>query len=166
MRSKLLCCIISAMKKFLSKQMRCAAKIHHLMSLLEKHADTFLMEELSLSFMQTLILNIIRHHPNTTQNFVAECTKFTPGAVSRQIEVLREKGMLTRKVKKDNRREHEITLTAKGKKEVEKAFNLLETRLQGVFTVLNDKECTQMEECVSRLIYKIDPTYYKFEQDL
>lgn len=152
------------MKKFSSQNMRVAAKIHHLMFLLEKEADTFLSREHNLSFMQALILNIIRYHPQTTQHFVVQCTRFTPGAVSRQIEILREKGMLTRKINKENRREHVVELTEKGIYKVEKAFALLEQKLSQVFTVISEDECNEMNRILSKLIQRIDPDYYKFEE--
>ena len=151
------------MKKFTSPQMRTAAKLHHLYSLMEKHADTDLMDKFSLSYMQALIMNIVRHHPNTTQQFLGICTRFTPGAISRQVEVLREKGMITRKVKKDNRREHEIALTKKGAEEVEKAFNELQKNLSDLFSVLKEKEFTQLENHITKLITKIDPENCTFK---
>lgn len=134
------------------------------MSVLEKNADTVLTQEFELSFMQSLILNIIHNHPSSTQHFVCQCTRFTPGAVSRQIEILREKGMLTRTVKKDNRREHSVKLTKKGEVAVEKAFALLEQRLEKVFEVISEKECAAMDETLSKLITRIDPEYYHFEE--
>lgn len=137
--------------------MRVAAKLHHLYSLMEKHADAVLTEKFSLSYMQALIMNIVRHHPNTTQQFLGICTRFTPGAISRQVEVLREKGMITRKVKKDNRREHEIALTKKGDDAVEKAFAELQNNLSDLFSVLKEKECIQLENHITKLITKIDP---------
>lgn len=153
------------MKKVMSQQMRAMAKIHHLMFLLEKRADQILAEHSELSFMQALILNIIRHHPNTTQSFIGQCTRFTPGAISRQMEVLREKGMLTREVKQENRREHEITLTKKGSEVVEKAFTNMDKELASMFAGLETNEYEALEEIISKLIHKIDPEYYKFEEN-
>jgi DNA-binding MarR family transcriptional regulator len=152
------------MKKFLSAEMRVAAKMHHVTFLLQKQADIYLQKHHSLSFMQALILNIIKHHPSTTQAHIVQCTRFTPGAVSRQIEVLHEKGMVERQVNENNRRAQEIDLTNLGKQSVEHAFAELNRELQTYFAGTSQSELVQLDELLSKVILSIDPEYYQFRE--
>lgn len=152
------------MKKFLSQEMHVAAKMHHAVSLMQKHADGFLQQELGLSFMQALILNIIKHHPQTNQAFIVGCTRFTPGAVSRQIEVLHEKGLVSRTTKHDNRRAQKIELTQEGVALVERSFSMLDTELRQYFSSLTQNELGQLGELMTKVILQMDPQYYQFRE--
>lgn len=152
------------MKKFLSEEMRVAAKMHHAVFLLQKHADLHLQKKEGLSFMQALILNIIKHHPQTTQSFIVGCTRFTPGAVSRQIEVLHEKGLVTRSTNEHNRRAQEIELTPNGKALVDRSFAMLNEELKEYFSALDKSQLHQLGELMTKVILQMDPEYYQFRE--
>lgn len=152
------------MKKFLSEEMRVAAKMHHAVFLLQKYADLHLQKKEGLSFMQALILNMIKHHPQTTQSFIVGCTRFTPGAVSRQIEVLHEKGLVTRSTNEQNRRAQEIELTKEGRILVDRSFEMLNEELKAHFSALNAIELQQLSELVTKVILQMDPEYYQFRE--
>lgn len=153
------------MKKYLSGPMRVAAKLHHAVFLLQKQADTLLLQQHSISFMQAMILNIVKHHPDTTQHYIGQCTRFTPGAVSRQIEVLVEKGYVTRSIQKDNRRAQSITLTDGGAALVEEAFVSLNNQLLHSFSNIGEEEQLKLEQMINHLIEMVDPEYYQFEHE-
>ena len=153
------------MKKYLSGPMRVAAKLHHAVFLLQKQADALLLQHHAISFMQAMILNIIKHHPDTTQHYIGQCTRFTPGAVSRQIEVLVEKGYVTRTTQTDNRRAQSIKLTQNGAELVDREFTSLNDQLLHSFSNMNEYEQQQLEHAVDRLIGTIDPEYHQFENE-
>lgn len=62
------------------------------------------------------VLSIIGSHEYITQQCLANCMEIDKATVVRVIDYLSEKGLVKREVNKEDRREHIIVATAKGKK--------------------------------------------------
>jgi DNA-binding MarR family transcriptional regulator len=136
-----------------------AGRIHHLVSLMEKSADHFLEEGQHITFMQLMILHILCCHPKLPQKALALKMNVTAGAISRQIEILRAKGLLTRVEKEANRREHSIAITQEGTDAVRNAFIEVERQLSSIFGDLDDSDKNSMSQMLDKVIKKIDPAY-------
>jgi DNA-binding MarR family transcriptional regulator len=132
--------------------MQPALRLLRLGSLLEKHADQVLQQDTGLTFSQCRILLSLRENPSCSQRCLARCLDLTQAAVSRQTEMLREKGLLTREENAENRREHVLKLTAKGKKQLEEGMELVTEKFEAAFSVLSMEDITSIRTGVDKLL--------------
>ncbi|NJS41311.1 winged helix-turn-helix transcriptional regulator [Candidatus Gracilibacteria bacterium] len=91
-------------------------KIRHLDSLFEKKVNEYLTKEVGITASQFMILFGVFKCDGLSQKTIASHLKITESAVSRQIENMVKVGYLERQVNPDNRREHILGLTTKGRK--------------------------------------------------
>lgn len=113
-------------------------KLHHVVKLLHQQADHILEDELDITFSQYLVLKVSGCIEDPSQREVASCLDVTPAAISRHIDVLCERKLITKHHKPDNRREHELQLTSLGEQKVAEAQQLLSARFDGLL----DRELT------------------------
>lgn len=107
-------------------------KLHHVVKLLHQQADHILENELDITFSQYLVLKVSDCIEDPSQREVANCLDVTPAAISRHIDVLCERKLITKHHKPDNRREHELQLTDSGQHKVAEAQRLLSVRFDGI----------------------------------
>ena len=88
---------------------------------------------------------------NEEQKNIAEKLHMTEGAISRQIERLRERGLITRTTKANNRREHEINCTSEGIKIRDEAIKTLSEKMSFISQALSKKEMSDFENAVEKL---------------
>jgi DNA-binding MarR family transcriptional regulator len=134
-----------------------ALKIHRLSFLLEKMADQALQHELDLSFSQCMILNSLSNNPKCSQQSIAKCRDLTQAAVSRQMETLQEKKLITREDNALNRREHVLKITQKGEAILKKGMAIMSEKFESALSVLTPEEMKQLQaqcEKVLDAIYK------------
>lgn len=124
---------------------------HKVVFLMDKLTDQTLKNTLNLTHSQFLILMALNHYPNVSQSKIAEFLELTQAAVSRQIDILKYKNMIFQKEKDTNRREHIVSLTNTGKKELEKAFHILDSKFQNKFQILNSNEKKSLTESLQKL---------------
>ena len=87
-----------------------------------------------------------------SQREIANYWDMTEAAVSRQIELLVEKELILRDENPDNRRQHVLKLSKKGKEMYDKGFEVLDTKTEEVFAELDDKEREVMAEGIHKLL--------------
>ncbi len=132
--------------------MQPALRLHRLSALLEKAADHALHQELDLTFSQCMILLSLRDNPDCSQRSIARCRDLTQAAVSRQTEMLCEKGLLTREENERNRREHVLALTAKGTRLLEKGMEIVTAKFEAGFACLTQGETGALRASVDKLL--------------
>ena len=132
--------------------MQPALRLHRLSFLLEKAADQALQQKLDLTFSQCMILHSLRNNPDCSQQSIAKCRDLTQAAVSRQVEMLRGKGLINRTENPANRREHVLKLTAKGTKQLEKGMDIIIEKFESVFTVLTKAEMQVLQGSTEKLL--------------
>jgi len=105
---------------------------HKISFLKEKVIDCLLKKEMNLSFPQYAVLLFCDLFPCVSQQKIAEFRNCTEASVSKTIKLMMNKGFLTRKGVKGDKRKNEIKLTTKGnrllkraKMVVKKEFDLL-----------------------------------------
>lgn len=92
--------------------------------------------KLGLTVHQIGILNSIQGHPGQTQKEITERLVFAKSRVSIHIDVLAEKGLVTRRVSEQDRRETRLYITPEGEVLCQKyneeayAYKLLGTALE------------------------------------
>jgi len=119
--------------------------------LLDKFADISLQNELHIGLSQFLIMLAILKRPLLSQQDIAHFLRVTPAAVSRQIELLRDKQLIVLGENKQNRREHVLSLTKSGQDIMLNARKLLGKRMTQAFSVLTAEEQDQLTVLLSKL---------------
>lgn len=124
----------------MSSNMTLVHRMHQLMFMLSRGADTALQENLSITYMQMMIVMMSQSCPGISQQQVTEKLRVTPGAISRQVDALHKKGYLIRETNKQNRREHNLTLTREGETIFKEGVTLLENMLEPLFQAVSEKD--------------------------
>ena len=138
--------------------MKLVHRMHQLMFMLSRDADTALQQNLSITYMQMMIIMISKTCPGISQRQITEKLQVTPGAISRQVDALHKKGWLIRETNKLNRREHNLTLTKQGEVVFNKSIALLESMLAPLFLTLSETKkkdtITNLETVIQKLHQK------------
>lgn len=87
----------------------------------------------------------------TTPSQVAELTHLTRGAVSKLLERLLQKGLMTRTESKEDRRYQDIQLTAAGRKLVPQLAALADQNDEEFFSSLSANERAQLTRILKKL---------------
>src|SRR3954464_11603246 len=80
--------------------------IDHLAAVMGKQAEQALQEQLGIGLSQYRILMVLEWNPRVQQRTIATSLGQTEASVSRQIGLLKNKGLLATKVDLNNRRKH------------------------------------------------------------
>lgn len=128
-----------------------AYKLHNFVFLFDKIVDEVLQKELDITLSQFVVLKVLTNVTDCKQKNIADRLHMTEGAISRQIERLRERGLITRTTKKDNRREHEINCTKEGLEVREKALSVLAKEMEFIRRALNNDEMKHFENAIDKL---------------
>ncbi len=99
--------------------------LQHLAFTLMKQTDIILLEQIGVGFSQYKILRSLQQQNGVQQKQIAQYLGQTEASISRQIHVLENQGFIKNVVRKENRREHIITLTDKGEKLLDHAVTIV-----------------------------------------
>lgn len=132
-----------------------AYKIHKAVFIMDKLADSTLQNKLDLTFSQFLVLMSVVQNPKIKQIDIADFLELTQAAVSRQIEVLKNKGLITISQNEENRRENLLSPTVKGKEIFIKANAILHETFDDLYKVMNEKEKENLEKSLNKLLFSV-----------
>lgn len=132
-----------------------AYKIHKAVFVMDKVADSTLQNKLDITLSQFLILMAIEHHTNVSQIEIANFLELTQAAVSRQIEVLRNKKLITISQNEENRRENILHPTSLGQKLFREAGKILDETFENLYKVMNNSEKEQLEKSLDKLLFSV-----------
>ncbi len=130
--------------------------LHKAVFFMDRAADQVLREKLNLTFSQFRILLAVRKLGAITQQQAARFHSLTPAAVSRQVEILKQRGLLAVKQNSQNRRMHFLSLTFGGKKQISSAVLLLDKLFSKMYLVLSPKEKQGLEKALNKLASTIN----------
>jgi DNA-binding MarR family transcriptional regulator len=99
--------------------------LHKIVHLLDKQADSFLQNELGITYTQFMILMFLEQQPHISQKEIASKLNFTQAAISRQIESLHYLEFLERQALPHNRRRNRLLLTTNGQTKLEYVYQNL-----------------------------------------
>jgi DNA-binding MarR family transcriptional regulator len=125
--------------------------IQRLAFVLGRQSDQVLLEQLGIGLSQFKILMALSWRSNIQQRQIAENLGQTEASISRQIKLLKEKGLLVTEVSPQNRREHITRPTAKGQRVSEKAIEVLNRYHAPMFARLGDKQQSQLLESLTTM---------------
>jgi DNA-binding MarR family transcriptional regulator len=129
-----------------------AFKIHRLAWGLTRIAGKAIQDEMGMTFPHFMIMAVVNFKPECTQKSIAQKRHLTEAAISRQIEHMVDKGLITRQENSKNRREHILALTESGKEQLGRAFGIVKAKMEEKFAILNREEGRQLEQALDKLL--------------
>ncbi len=130
--------------------------VHKLACLMGRTAERALAHSVALSFSQFRMLMALSSRPDLTQKRIAKYHGITEAAVSRQIEILRAKKLITAVENAMNRRERKLALTAHGVALVQRAQRALERTFTPLFTGLSAEQKLRLNAFLQTLVKALE----------
>jgi len=128
--------------------------LHKVVFLMDKLADKVLAEKLAVSFSQFKVLMAI-DHKTVCQKEIADYWDTTEAAVSRQIEILVNEKLISRKEDSENRRKNILMITKRGGEILEKGYKVLDDANAVLYDSLNLDERKILVEGLRKVLNKI-----------
>lgn len=125
--------------------------IHHLAAVMGKQTEQVLQEQLGVGLSQYKILMVLEWNPRIGQKAIADSLGQTEAAISRQIKLLKSKGLLIIKPDPRNRRKHITTPTPLGMQLTEAASGILRRHFSADFAKLGDDQLTRLTTGLQQL---------------
>lgn len=123
----------------------------HLAFVLGRQTDQTLQEQLGIGLSQYKILTMIADSPLVQQRDIAASFGQTEASISRQVKLLRQKGLLMVRINPKNRRQHLSVLTSKGEQLAQAAQKTFEQAHGQTLEALGDKQRSQLQNLLIAL---------------
>lgn len=127
-------------------------QVGRLASQVERQLEADLKVRFNLTFSQFRVLTVLRGLGETSQRPLAQELGLSPALVTRQLEALSQRGLVTQKQNPASRRENVVALTVKGERaagELAEAVRLIEQQL---LADLGLEEETALARVLAKLI--------------
>jgi len=125
--------------------------LQHLSEVLSKQYDQVLQEQLGIGISQYKLLLVMEWNPRVQQNTIATSLGQTEASVSRQIKLLKEKGLLVTKHDPSNRRKHITAPTTLGMQVTEAATAIMRRSFGPEFARLGEDQLFQLIATLQQL---------------
>lgn len=133
-----------------------ATNIHRLSTVLGRMADGTVQECCGFGMSQFKILWMLhKHHEGVLQTNIANWLNQTEAAVSRQVALLQQDGLIDKQIDPNNRRNHVIMLSAKGKEFSENAMQALVHKYKPFFDILNEDEQANLNVMLEKIFFAV-----------
>jgi len=109
-----------------------------------KQADQVLQEQLGIGLSQYKILMVVEWNPRVQQKTIAESLGQTEASISRQIKLLKTKGLLQTKIDPQNRRKHITAPTNLGMQITEAATAIMRRSFGPEFARMGEDQMIQL----------------------
>ena len=126
-------------------------RFHKLSLLLERVVSASLLDGADLTFAQFKILMSLNHNAEATGAQIADYLGLTEAAVSRQVSQLVDHGYLKRELDTVHRRQHRLTVTARGRVVTDKTRRVLGESVEPVFAEIDEAVRQQLGETLDQL---------------
>jgi DNA-binding MarR family transcriptional regulator len=127
-------------------------KLARVANSLEREMESELKVSFKLTFSQFRVLNGLAVLGEVSQRELAEYLSVTPAVVTRQAEVLSERGLVAQSMNPKSKREHILLLTKRGQDAVDDAARLMARRQRELFENLSLKDETAFERGIDGLL--------------
>lgn len=130
-------------------------QLHGLTRAIDQRGDHILREKMDIGFSQFVILSTLFKQPDSSQVAVAACLNLTPPAISRQVEMMLQKGLIASRKNPSNRRQHVLSLTKLGQNTLKKAWQLLDEKFNDIMAVLDKPEQQNLVKTLDQLFQRL-----------
>jgi len=114
-----------------------------------------MQERLGIGIAQFKLLAMLQDNPLVQQRYLANGLGQTEASISRQIKILSEKGLITVQVNPKLRRQHGISLSAKGHKLYHVAQDILDQYELVLIHDLSEKQLALLRDTLTTLHAKV-----------
>jgi DNA-binding MarR family transcriptional regulator len=125
--------------------------LHHLAAVIGKQSDQILQEQLGIGLSQYKILMVLEWNPRIQQKAIGENLGQTEASISRQIKLLKKRGLLISKVDPSNKRKHMSAPTPLGMQVTEAANDLLRRNFTSDFSNLGEDQILKLNANLQKL---------------
>ncbi len=133
-----------------------ATNVHRLSTVLGRIGDHTLQDCCGFGISQFKILWMLSiHEEGVLQTTIASWLNQTEAAVSRQVGLLKEEGLITKQVDPANRRNHVIVLSAKGSEFAENAMKALVKEYKPYFGALTTAEQDTLNSLLEKVFFAV-----------
>ncbi len=136
-------------------------KIHRLVIISDKIADSQLQSLFGLTLSQFLLMLMFHLLPQTNQRLAADTLNITPAAVSKQIEKLEKQGWLVKSQNQADRRQHFWQMTLTGKKIFQEASKYIDELASKMNNLLSPEELLIFNNCLDKILNNSFESYEK-----
>jgi len=130
-------------------------QMQHTALLLTRFSDLVLHERLNIGFTQYRILIVLQYAPNIQQRSIAESLDQSEAAISRQVKLMCQQGLLTVESRRENKREHITKLTKKGERLANEASMVLNSIYTPIFQRYSEKQLMLLRETLGDIQSRI-----------
>lgn len=109
-----------------------------------KQSDQVLQEQLGIGLSQYKILMVVEWNPRVQQKTIADSLGQTEASISRQIKLLKTKGLLQTKIDPQNRRKHITAPTNLGMQITEAATAIMRRSFGPEYSRMGDDQMIQL----------------------
>ncbi|OGL39642.1 hypothetical protein A3J32_02015 [Candidatus Saccharibacteria bacterium RIFCSPLOWO2_02_FULL_46_7] len=120
--------------------------------ILQHKSDALLRDSLGVGFGQVQIMQALHRSVPLSQRTVASKLYQTEANVSRQLQLLKKKGLVSITRNRKDKRLRETALTAKGQKVFQKCEKILSAQHKELLKLLDDREVKAFDRAVSHLL--------------
>jgi DNA-binding MarR family transcriptional regulator len=107
--------------------------------------------KLGITVEQWVLLKIISESSELTQKELATKSYRDPASITRTLDILEKKGMVSREVIPRNRRSYHILLSNTGKQFIEKNLDLIIEHRENSINGISKKELTMMSSILAKM---------------
>jgi DNA-binding MarR family transcriptional regulator len=125
--------------------------LQHLSEVLAKQYDQVLQEQLGIGLSQYKLLMVLEWNPHVQQRTIATSLGQTEASISRQIKLLKTKGLLMTKHDPTNRRRHITAPTTLGMQVTEAATAIMRRSFGPEFARLGEDQLFQLIATLQQL---------------
>ena len=131
--------------------------LSRLISILHNQKNSYMnvqLKEFGLSHGQAITLKIIYEENNIKQEDLNKRLQIDKSAVTRILKTLEDKGFIIKKTSKEDKRNHVLSLTSKGKE--------LYPKIKDVIKDIDQNELILLEELLLKMKMNLEDTYEKW----
>jgi DNA-binding MarR family transcriptional regulator len=126
--------------------------LHYLMFILQQQSDDLLQGEVGISLSHVRILGVLDYSVPCSQKSIANQLQQTEANVSRQLLTMVRQGFVRVSKNKEDSRQRDVTLTAKGQRRYEGAEKSLKAQLSSVYKGMSKDQKRDFEDSVNKII--------------
>ncbi len=126
--------------------------LHRLEFILQHKSDLLLRDSVGVGFGQVQILQALHRSVPLSQRAIASKLYQTEANVSRQLQLLKKKGLVSIGRNNKDKRLRETALTTKGQKAFDKAEKILGAQHKELLKMMDDRAVKVFDRAVSHLL--------------
>jgi DNA-binding MarR family transcriptional regulator len=131
------------------------SSLHRLEFILQHKSDSLLRDSIGVGFGQVQIMQELNRSVPITQRVLAQKLHQTEANVSRQLQLLKRRGLVNITRNKDDKRLRETSLSFKGSKVYDKAERILAELHKDLSKNISASALREFDQTVSRLLSSV-----------